>query len=206
MPIRPLRPDESHLAEMLPEGEDLGPAMRECSKRQRVFVVLLLDQGSKQDRTRAAEMAGYQGSTRNSLKVTAHWLAHNPKVQAAVLEEARKRMTLGTGAAAALLLETIADEKAHRKDRLRAAADLLDRSGIPAMSEHKVSVERTLSRDEKLLRVVELSRLLGRNPSEFLGSLVELLPDDLKTLERAEVDVTPEGGHHGDQDDYANRR
>lgn len=182
MPARPLSLAEAHLAAMIPAESDLGPAMRALTDRQRVFVVALLNMGSKLDQSRAAKMAGYLGN-QAVLKVSGHRLAHSPKVQAAILEEAKKRMQLGTAAATALMIETIGDKTVAHKDRLRAAEGVLDRGGIHHMTEHRIEVNHNDTRTEKILRVVQLARQLGKDPRELLGNLADAMEGDFKVLE-----------------------
>ena len=87
--------------------------------------------------TLAARKAGYRADKPETLRVIAHQVAHHPKVQAAILEEAKKRLQLGTGAAAALLLDTIGDSKVERHVRLRAAESVLDRGGLHARKKRR---------------------------------------------------------------------
>ena len=129
----------------------------------------MLDLGSV-DHTRCAAAAGYSAGPEGSsaLRVTAHRLAHDEKIQAAIQEEARRRMKAGSIMAASVLLN-IAGNPAH-KDQLKAATQLLDRSGLHALSEHKVTVENTPA-DEKAMvaRITELAKKLDIDPKKLLG-------------------------------------
>ena len=181
MPAKLLKPDEAHLRALIPA--ELGPAMQALNERQRIFVVALLDQGTKHNQSAAARKAGYRGKP-ETIRVMGHQLAHYPKVQAAILEEAKKRLQLGTGAAAALLLETIGDKKVGRHDRLRAAESVLDRGGLHARTEHTVTV--TKDRTEKLRDICRLAREFGLDPRQVVGDLADVLEGDFKVLKEIE--------------------
>ncbi len=192
MPARPLRFDEAHLAALLPAESELGPAMKDLNDRQRVFVVALLNQGTKHNQSAAARAAGYEGD-RNTLKVTGHNLAHSPKVQAAILEEAKKRMQLGTAAATALLLKVIGDPKAAHRDRVHAANSLLDRGGIFVTKESKIEVTDN-SRKQKLLRLVELARQQGDDPRKYIGNLADAEDAEILAAIEGDFKVLKEDG------------
>lgn len=167
----------------VPDEARLGPAMRALNERQRAFVIAMLDLGCASNHTRAAEIAGYSTASRDALTVTAHRLAHDSRVQEALLEEARKRLTAGTLQATALLVETIGDVTAERKDRLKAAQMLLDRGGLHALTEHKVQVEHTDNREEKIRRLVDLARAQGKDPKEFIGNLADAIEADFEVID-----------------------
>lgn len=180
---RELGPDEARLAQLIPPEHKLGPAMKALGDRQKLFVIGCVDLGL--NHAHAAKFAGYAVGKPGSpyLRVQGHRLAHDERVQRAMVEEAGKRLKAGTVAASALVVSVIEDESADMKDRLKAAFGLMDRGGLHALSEHKVEVSHTDNRAEKLLRIVELCRLTGRDPQELLGSLADSAPEDLKVLE-----------------------
>lgn len=149
-----------------PPESDLGPAMRALSQSQRRFVLALLETGA-QDNTVAAGMAGY-GGTEGSRKVAAHRLAHNPKVQAAIKEEADRRLRAGALLAASALVE-IAGNSMH-KDRFKASVELLNRAGLVVRTEHKVIVEDNRLSDEIEQGIIALAQRIGVDPTRLLGS------------------------------------
>ena len=105
-----------------------GDAPEELNAQERTFVEIFL---GLRDYKVAGAACGLSG--------TEAWnLAHTPKMQAAILDAARKTMRAGTAAATRLLLETVEDEGIERKDRLKAALAVLDRGGIPAVSRTEV--------------------------------------------------------------------
>lgn len=169
------------LAKLVPPEEKLGEAMLGLNEKQRVFVIAVVVFGCANNHTRAARLAGYEG-TLNSLRVQAHRLAHNPKVQAALLEEARKRFQAGTVAAVDVAMEFLADTKADPRVRLKAAELVMDRGGLPKATEHRVVSSYEPTREEKLLELVSLARALGQDPRTFLGNLADVVEADFKLL------------------------
>jgi phage terminase small subunit len=136
--------------------------------RQRAFVVALLDLGTS-NATRAAQAAGFSEENRNAAKVTAHRLMHDESIQAAILEEAKRRINAGATAAVTHLL-AIAENPEH-KDQLKAIGMVLDRSGLHATTEHKVTVENT-TESEALRRIHEKLEAMGL-PVEERKSLLK---------------------------------
>lgn len=146
-----------------------GPAMAELAPRAQKFVRMLLQTGSN-NHTLAAKMAGYTGSD-ETIRVTAHRLAHDKRVLAAIKEEGEKRMHTGIILATSVLMEIAADPLA--KDRLKAAVEILNRTGLHAKSEHNLNVnhEHRLGESEKalLMEVNDQCRALGIDPQKLLG-------------------------------------
>lgn len=163
-----------------PSPDDLGPHMLALDERQRRFVVGYL--GDAKDASKCAAAAGYS-TTANGHRVQAHRLLHNPKVIAAIKEEAGRRLNGAAYIAAAGLAEIAADPT--HKDRYKASADILDRTGFPRTLDHSVSVDdRTDNRSTSdLLGMVlanarryvpHLAERLGRHPSpDQICSLIE---------------------------------
>ena len=71
-------------------SEDYGPAMAALNEKQRKFVMAMIEfPGITQ--ADAARRAGYSDVAEGA-KVRGHYCAHNPAVQAAIREEAGKRL------------------------------------------------------------------------------------------------------------------
>lgn len=145
----------------------LGPCMEALSDRQRQFVLALIQTGCSQ--SKAAELAGYRGGP-HTWKATGWRLAHDSRVQAAIHEEAQK-LIRGTSVMAVRVIEGLAaDKNVDPKVRLKAATELLNRSGLHAQSEHKVTVERHLTDGEIRGQLLELARQLDLDPRKVLGA------------------------------------
>jgi phage terminase small subunit len=157
-----------------PDGK-LGPAMLALNERQRLFVTYMVETGSA-NATRAAAFAGYSAENHNALRVTAHRLAHDEKVLAALHEEASRRMR-ASAILAVSELTRIAGDPTH-KDQVRAIAMVLDRSGLHATSEHKMTVEHTDLDNQAMVKgIVEMCRQIGLDPRAMLGKVDGLVID-----------------------------
>lgn len=170
--------------------EDMGPAMRALVPRQQLFVVCLLDQGAKMNYKRAAQTAGY-GTAPSSHSTMGKRLARSEKVQAALLEEAKKRIGLSAVVATALVHDTIGNGKADLRVRLKAAEIAMDRGGLHAVQQMQVT--RVVSREEKLERMVHLAKAMGFDPRQFLGNLADTIEGDFKVLKDVPATGSPEG-------------
>jgi len=159
------------LALKVPDG-NLGPAMRALpTDRQRAFVLALFTLGTA-DYTKAARAAGYGGENPDNVRFIAHRIAHDDRVQAAIQEEARRRLHAGAITAVGVIHEAMADP--DRRVALKAAHMLLDRAGLHPTTEHKVTVdnksEAEALRDVKaILTRMGLSVDLQRKFLEHVG-------------------------------------
>lgn len=150
---------------------ELGPAMSSLNDRQRAFVraFIALGQNGFQDNGLAAKEAGYSGSP-ETLRVAGHRLSHDPRVQAAIMEEARKRVSLAAAVVATpVLIEIALDSKISALHRIRAAIALTDRGGMPAMSEQKITVEHTTSNERMEMLARRLAAELGIDEARLIG-------------------------------------
>lgn len=155
------------LIELQVEGA-YGPAMRALpTDNQRRFVIALLELGNM-NHTRAAQMAGYTGGD-NGLRVTAHRLFHDDAVQAAIHEEATRRLSSAKIMAVSKLLE-IADTAPEPKDRLKAVGMILNRVGMHEKTEHHVTTQDVSKTDEAMVeRIKALASRLGLDQRALLG-------------------------------------
>ena len=167
------------------DDEGLGPAMAALPPAQRAFVAAKVRLGmSNSD---AAEAAGYSAHSPRCLSVVGCRLAAQTRIQSAILEEGQRLMR-SEGPRSIMVLVQIRDDKSlAAKDRMKAATELLDRSGFHAMTEHHVSVEHSLSDAEKDRRMLALCAELGLAPAEAQKMLVA--PVDQKTIEGAYEEV-----------------
>lgn len=184
----------------LPDEGAWGPAMKVLpSDRMRAFVIALLEQGGK-NRKLAYMKAGYSGND-GTCEVNAYKLSHDPRIQAAIREEALNRMGSAGIAAVSYLVELIESDEATVKTthRLRAAEMVMNRIGLHALTEHKVVVEHTLSEQEKIEKAVRLAKEMGMDPKELLGRIgIEYDPDE--TIDVEFEDVTEEHSSEGLED------
>jgi hypothetical protein len=154
------------------EDADIGPAMRALNDRQRAFVraVITLGSGGIQNNAKAAEIAGYSGSTRGVLKDTGWRLANDARIQAALLEEARRTVNVAAAVVATPVVISIAMDKSVKpQDRLRAAEMLFNRGGMPALTEQKITVEHGPSNERMEMLARKLADELGIDPARLVG-------------------------------------
>lgn len=165
-----------------------GPAMKALSEPQRAFVNALIETGAE-DYTRAAAMAGY-GGTEGSRRVSACKLMQNPKVLAAMREEADRRIH-GSVLLATAALEEIVRDKQH-KDRFKAADRLLERAGLIVETSHRVTVEDNRTTEEIEKRVTELAVKYGLNPKQLLGRVSTGVAEKNNAVDAEFTEVPPE--------------
>ncbi len=141
--------------------------MRSLNDRQRLFVLAMLSEPTK-DAAKWARMAGYS-DVKEGAKVRGHGLIHNPKVKAAAFEVARGQLDARGPIVAVEGLLRIAQRPSHKK-HMTALLAILDRVGLPATTEHTVSVLHT-DRTGKALaaRIHELAGKLGMDATWLLG-------------------------------------
>jgi hypothetical protein len=147
--------------------ENDGPARKALTQRQRQFVDALLDNGGNQ--TRAAISSGTDPKWARDYGSK---LARNPKVIAALKEEADRRVRVSAPLAMDVLVE-IMNNPTH-KDRLKAAESVLNRSGLIVASvvEHNVT-HKGQTAPELLLKIKQMASQLGLDPQKLLGRNVE---------------------------------
>jgi phage terminase small subunit len=161
------------------EGE-LGPAMKALNPRRRAFVDYLITNGTD-NFTEAAIEAGFEG-TANALRVTAHRVARNPAVCAALIEEGKRRVNSHLPQAIQTIT-AIAGDISH-KDALKAALALAAMSGISpiALSQHQHEhvhtgslLERAQAAAERLgIRLEDIGQMKDVTPRP----LIEHKPED----------------------------
>lgn len=146
-----------------------GPAMSKLNDRQRrfVFAMILPGPGGDLNHTQAAEVAGYSGN-RDTLQVTGSRLYHDPRIKAAMLEEGLSRVGAAVPVAVAQLVQ-IAQTSPKETTKLKAIAMILNRAGMPEITQHNVNVERTESEGEKVERAIRMAKELGLDPKALLG-------------------------------------
>lgn len=154
---------------VIPEDYECGPAMKKLNERQRAFVMAMLDFGGRNN-TRAARAAGYDGSD-EVIRVTAHRLAHDQKIQDAITEEGQKRLNAGAFMAINTLLDICDDATTEKKDRIKAAVEIMNRVGLHAKTEQKISVTHKDETSKEMIAEIKLlSERLGIDPVKLLGN------------------------------------
>lgn len=177
--------------------------MKALNPNQQAFVIALCMQGSRN--YAAAYRHSYpEAKDEVGIRTSAHRLAHDEKVLAALKEETERRMQASIGMAAEVLL-SIAEDPTH-KDRLKAATALLNRGGLHESIEHKVTHDVATDAKSLLARFSVLAGVLGVDPVSLLGrqGLSLPAPDPDAALEGEFVEVAPENAlvSADDEDDW----
>jgi phage terminase small subunit len=144
--------------------------MSKLTPVQQAFVDDLLDSGG-QSATASAARAGYADDSYGSLRVQACRLMRSENILAALREESIKRM-MGASVVAVSELVRICSSGIQEKDRLKAIEMVLNRTGMQAISEHKVSVSHDdRPRDELVKEFLGLVQEAGIDRRELAMTL-----------------------------------
>lgn len=114
----------------------------------------------------ALKAAGWEG-TEGSLRVSAHRIFHDHRMQAAVIEESKKAF-VGLVPLARDKMEEILQTPGHPK-QFDASRTILDRAGIVERREEHVTHEITMS-PENQQRVALLAKRLGIPVQKLVGN------------------------------------
>lgn len=171
------------------EKADIGPAMQALTKMQQRFVWALTMQGM-QNQSEAARLAGFADNGGGTIRVTAHRLMHDPRVNAAIQEVSRQRLQHHALLGVNVLIEIANGQHgAKAGDRLKAIDSILGRAGIPMVSEvqhtdphRKSDAELVAEIDAKLKTVgMRLAELLG--PKQIIDASYSVVDDGKSGLE-----------------------
>lgn len=164
---------------VIPPDAVFGPAMQALTERQRLFVLAALDDGGTKSNTEYARAAGYNGSPA-TLQVTGHRVAHDPKVLDAMIEEGTKRMHSGVIVATSELVR-LCRGALKDADKLKAIDMLLNRVGLHAKTEHKLTVRRESNEAEMIESITKLATEFGMDPAKLLGR-TQIIDADFKEV------------------------
>lgn len=173
------------IALQIPAGK-VGPAMARLNARQQAFVMAMVTLPTVNHKA-CARAAGYSGDE-NVLAVTAHRLAHDEKIQAAIQEEAKRRIK-ASALIAATHLENIMSNPAH-KDQLKAIGMVLNRAGLHEATEHTININDGQTDEALMDRIERLAERLGIDPEKLLGRGAR--PVKVSDVEFEEVDESDE--------------
>ena len=157
----------------------LGPAMKALKPQHRAFVWAVMELGTSRFGD-AALTAGYQGTEQN-LRALGYRLSHDVGIQAAFLEEARKRLCAHAGVASTVLTQIMENPAVEARDRLKAIDMLFNRIGMPEVREEKLTVVQTTDEREMIAKIravikengmslAEARALLGDRANEVLDA------------------------------------
>jgi phage terminase small subunit len=196
--------------QLAPFETAMGPAMASLANdRQRAFVDALFHVAPGHGAmAAAARMAGYEQSTPHVLTATANRLMRDPKVQAAIAEETKRRLR-ASGPQAVVTIQDIMGDPLH-KDRLKAAVQVLDRLDPVTQRLEAHHVHEVVDRETELFEAFKAAKEFGASQEKLIElfgfSKVPMLERKLAEQKRREpidvpfVDVTPEPERDVDAD------
>lgn len=151
-------------------------------------MLALIETGGREF-AQAAAIIGHTG-TRNSLRVMASRYCADPKVQAALVEEA---VALGKSnglAAVATVIEIMNDPSASKRERLNAAGRIMHISGMdPEQTvnvNHSGMVQVSVTNKDKIDQIVRMAQDAGVDPRKLLGRAGIIVDAEFK-------EIPPEG-------------
>ena len=145
---------------------DQNSAMAALMPQQQRFVEALVNGGAGPTAVASAAVAaGYSPSSNYGWQ-----LMRQPRVLAAVREEAAKHLVSGALLGAKVLSEIAMDSQ--HKDRFRAARELLAHSGFTITQKIEMRVDQTNSEARELIKEIkEFAKATGLDAKQLLGSI-----------------------------------
>ncbi len=166
--------------------ESLGPAMQALTPMQRRYVLALIEPqkpgADGMNGTAAAEAAGYQGDRKKLAEIGSR-LRHNPKVVAAIHEEALKHLMGARLLATRVLTEIAGDVTQKGADRLKAADMILNRTGIIEETKSEVVVTHRRDPKEVIGDIVQMAKKLNLDPKQLLGAHGIVIDAEFEVIE-----------------------
>ena len=157
---------------LVPQGTKLGPAMSTLTPNARAFVIALVEMGGAiNEMHKAVEAAGYRCESKAAAYVQAHRLAADPRIQLAILEEAKGRCKSASLLSVSTMIEIIQDKTVKPSTRLQAASRIAAIAGMDPATQMliKTTSEVTVTIKEQISQVRQLAKDLGLDPKVLLG-------------------------------------
>ena len=170
---------------LVPKDTKLGPAMATLTPNARAFVIALIEMGGAINEMHlAVERAGYRCESKAAAYVQAHRLAADPRIQAAILEEARGRCKSASLLSISAMIEIIQDKTVKPSTRLQAASRIAAIAGMDPATQMliKTTSEVTVTVREQISQVRQLAKELGLDPKVLLGKAGVTLEGEFEEL------------------------
>jgi hypothetical protein len=179
---------KDRISEIVASDYKFGPAMRGLTERQRRFVIAMVEYPMA-SQAAAASMAGYAGPLED-LSTHASRMAHDPRISAAIREEAQARLG-GAGILASTKVVQLLNDSTDPTIILKCASMIFDRIGMPKQTKQEINVNHGLDTGGSAVdRIAKACILLGVDPKTLLGRAA---PPDAIDAEFTEVDDGSEG-------------
>lgn len=148
-----------------------GPAMLALpNDRWRDFCRMYVRRGRMGAGDALVRAAGFGVNSGVGRRVQAHRLMHDPRMQAAIIEETQRWMATAAPLAAHRIVAALSEEDTGVA--LKAANMIFDRVGLHAVSEQRQTVEHRAD-PEVFREIAALAMALGIEPRRLLGNRVE---------------------------------
>lgn len=163
------------MSENLPaerDGIHLGPAMTALKPQWRAFVVAYCTNGC--NATAAAREVGYHDNGGDGIKVQGHRLVHDKRILAAIRE-----WTIASVQSRLPVYRELLDEVAQNDQhvgQVKSLLALMDRGGMPAVTERNINVTVTMTSAEKIQKLKSLMEARGATEEEIrskIGSVTD---------------------------------
>ncbi len=167
----------------LPPGENLGEAMRAlvaASPFMARWAVAKVETGASDKE--CARLAGYSAASEHALEATGYRVKNDPRVQAAILELSQSLMRTEGPKSIKTLVMLRDDTKVKPEVRMKCAVELMNRAGMHAVSEGKLTVTHKLSDSEMDQRILALAAEL-QIPAEIAQKMLIAPADMAKNAE-----------------------
>lgn len=126
------------------------------------------------DQQSAYAWAGYNTTNPNSTHAAASRLANSDKVQAAIKEEAIRRLNSSSLLAISGLIEMASPiHNPDAKLRLKALQDLADRTGFNAKTEHTITIKDDRTTDQIIKSIQQMAIANGLDPKALLPHIID---------------------------------
>lgn len=161
------------------EFGNIGPKMKALpNDRWRRAVVAFLEGGRKNygtvngghnslGYTAAYKAAGFGAESETGIRVGAHRLFHDSRMQEAIQEECKRRVVNMLPLAIDTHVDILLDPQ--HKDRFNAARSIMDRAGLHVVTEEHKTISVSMS-DEDRSRAVMLAERLGVPLEKLIGN------------------------------------
>lgn len=165
-----------------------GAAMQALSSdKQRLFVMYWVLTGNNAEACRRAGFGTPETDAGGFARMGWH-LSQNPRIQAAVVEEAKRWFRSAAPAAVAVYHEVMADPEAKHADKLRAADAVMARVDPIVLAqvvkvEHEHNHRHSLSADEITAKILQLAAKVGVDVKSLPQIIDAVAEPDGETLQ-----------------------
>ena len=152
------------------QGTDFGPAMLALIPKHRAFVIAYCTTANA-EATEAARQVGYVDNNTGALKVTGYRILKKPEVLAAIREVVMQNITADLPVLHKALMKTALNPQ--HKDQTKAVLALMNRGGLPDVTERNINVNITVTKEEKVAEIRAMAEEMGLDVEKLLGNMTD---------------------------------